>query len=112
MAPLAYTQLMEFRESRAFSKRVDDALAAEEHRTLQLYLAARPDAGHVIPRRGGLPKLRWSAAGRGKRGGVRVIYFWYVAKGRIYLLALYAKNERDDLSAEEQRVLRGLVEAD
>ena len=103
---------MEFRESRAFSKRVDDALSAEEYRTLQLHLVARPDAGQVIPRTGGLRKLRWSAAGRGKRGGVRVIYFWYVAKERIYLLALYSKNEKDDLSAEEQRVLRGLVEAD
>ena len=103
---------MEFRESRAFSKRVEDALSAEEYRALQLHLVARPNAGQVIPRTGGIRKLRWSVGRRGKRGGVRVIYFWYVAEERIYLLTLYAKNEKDDLSAVEQRVLRGLVEAD
>jgi hypothetical protein len=103
---------MEFRESRAFSKRVDRDFSAEEYRALQLHLVARPDAGQVIPGTGGLRKLRWSARGQGKRGGARIIYFWFVARARIYLLAIYAKNEQDDLSAEEKRVLRGLVEAD
>ena len=114
MAPVTYTCHLEFRESRAFSKRVDQLLSAEEYRALQLHLVARPDAGQVIPGTGGLRKLRWStgARGQGKRGGARVIYFRYVAKARVYLLALYGKNEQADLSAQEKRVLRALAEAD
>ena len=114
MTPLTYMLLVEFRESRAFSKRVDRVLSGEEYRALQLHLVARPDAGRVIPGTGGLRKLRWStvARGQGKRGGARVIYFRSVAKARIYLLAIYGKDEHDDLSAAEKRVLRPLVEAD
>jgi mRNA-degrading endonuclease RelE of RelBE toxin-antitoxin system len=103
---------MEFRETKVFSRQVDQAFSPEEYRALQLHLIARPDAGPVIPGTGGLRKLRWSAQGKGKRGGVRIIYFWLVAKERIYFLLLYAKNEKDDLSAEEKRLLRGLVDGD
>lgn len=111
---MTYIGLVEFRESRAFSRRVEPILSAEEYRALQLQLVARPDAGRVIPGTGRLRKLRWStrARGQGKRGGARVIYFRYVAKARIYLLAIYGKDEQDDLSAAEKRVLRALAEAD
>lgn len=111
---MTYIGLVEFRESQAFSRRVDRAFSAEEYRALQLHLLARPDAGRVIRGTGGLRKVRWSAdaRGKGKRGGARVIYFRYVATARIYLLAVYTKDERDDLSAAERRVLRALAQAD
>jgi mRNA-degrading endonuclease RelE of RelBE toxin-antitoxin system len=69
-------------------------------------------AGAVIPGSGGLRKVRWSPAGRGKRGGVRVIYYWAVAQERILMLLVYSKNERDDLSADQMRILRRVVEAE
>jgi hypothetical protein len=69
-------------------------------------------AGAVIPGSGGLRKVRWSLAGTGKRGGLRVIYYWAVAQDRILMLLIYSKNERDDLSAEQVRTLRRVVEAE
>jgi mRNA-degrading endonuclease RelE of RelBE toxin-antitoxin system len=69
-----------------------------------------PDAGAAIPGSGGLRKMRWRARGRGKRGGLRVIYYWADAQGYIYLLAIYEKNEQSDLSPAEISRLRDLVE--
>ncbi len=99
-------------ETRAFTNRVRDLLSDEDYRQLQLALAARPTAGTVIPGAGGLRKLRWSVAGRGKRGGVRVIYFWHPASERLLMLFAFAKNERADLSAEQKRLLRRVVETE
>jgi len=64
-------------------------------------LAERTDAGKVIPGTGGLRKLRWAAKGHGKRGGARVIYFWWLADDKILLLDIYAKGRQEDLSADE-----------
>jgi hypothetical protein len=103
---------MEIRESHVFTRQVDATLTLEDYRALQLHLVGRPDAGVVIPGSGGLRKLRWATTGRGKRGGARVIYYWYVEASRIYLLLLYAKNEQDDLSPEQKRTLKRLVAED
>jgi hypothetical protein len=73
---------------------------------MQSFLAARPDAGRIFRGSGGFRKLRWAGSGRGKRGGLRVIYYWWVAKDRISLLMVYPKNEMDDLTADELRRLR------
>jgi hypothetical protein len=100
---------MELIETPIFTRQVLAALSDEEYRALQLYLAGRPDAGVVIPGSGGLRKLRWRLPGRGKRGGARVIYYWKSAAGQLFLLFLYPKNVRSDLSATELRVLRQLV---
>lgn len=64
----------------------------------------------MIPGSGGLRKLRWAGSGRGKRGGLRVIYYWWVAKDRISMLLLYAKSEQDDLTSEQIRLLRKALE--
>jgi len=71
-----------------------------------------PDLGNVIPSTGGLRKVRWSHAGRGKgkRGGTRVIYYWHQPGEAVYLLVAYSKDQRDDLSARQKKVLRQLVE--
>ncbi len=72
-------------------------------------LLANPEAGALIPRSGGLRKIRFELPGRGKRGGARVIYYWVTASSRIYLLLAYAKNEQDDLTEEQSKTLRALV---
>lgn len=71
----------------------------------------QPELGDLIPGTGGLRKVRWAEAGRGKgkRGGLRVIYYWYAPLTLIYLLGMYSKTDRDDLSPEEKKTLRNLV---
>jgi mRNA-degrading endonuclease RelE of RelBE toxin-antitoxin system len=68
-------------------------LSDEEYRTLQLHLAAHPNSGAVIKGTGGLRKLRWSVAGRGKRGGARIIYYWAVSDNTILMLYGFPKND-------------------
>ncbi|MBI4663260.1 MAG: type II toxin-antitoxin system RelE/ParE family toxin [Verrucomicrobia bacterium] len=78
----------------------------DEYAELQAFLNVRPDAGKIIKHSGGIRKLRWAGSGRGKRGGLRVIYYWWVAKDRISLLMVYPKSERDDLTADQLKQLR------
>jgi len=73
-------------------------------------LVNRPDVGKIIPGSGGLRKLRWSAKGHGKRGGIRSIYYWFVSQDTILLLYAYPKSKRDDLTPEQLKQLRKLVE--
>jgi len=82
----------------------------ENYAMLQTHLAKHPEAGDVIRGGGGLRKIRWAAKGHGKRGGVRVIYYWWTGKDRISMLFLYPKNEMDDLSAEQLKLLRRALE--
>jgi hypothetical protein len=99
-------------ETKAFTARIGDLLEDDEYRTLQLELVQRPAAGSVIPGTGGLRKLRWAVAGRGKRGGARVIYFWHPESARILMLFAYSKNERADLTLAERQALRRVVESE
>jgi len=79
------------------------------YRALQLALIFRPEQGAVIPGSGGLRKIRWGMKGRGKRGGLRIIYFYEKAKETIYMLFVYPKNEQEDLTPTQLRVLGRLV---
>jgi hypothetical protein len=85
-----------------FILRVDD----DEYAEMQAHLVRHPDSGSIIKGSGGIRKLRWAGSGRGKRGGLRVIYYWWVAKDRISLLLVYPKNEQDDLTADQLKKLR------
>lgn len=97
-------------ETTVFTRRVSGLLDAESYRLLQLRLAADPEAGAVIPGTGGLRKIRWRSGSRGKRGGVRVIYYWAGARNTILMLMIFSKSERADLTADQRRRLRGIVE--
>jgi hypothetical protein len=103
---------MEFVETSVFSSLVEELLSAEEYLALQMALVLRPEQGALIPQSGGLRKLRWSYQGQGKRGGLRVIYYWQPTSDRVYLLFLYPKNRQEDLTTNQVRLLRRIVEED
>jgi mRNA-degrading endonuclease RelE of RelBE toxin-antitoxin system len=83
---------MEIIETSVFTRQVQAILSNEEYRQLQLPLVIHPDMGAVIPGSGRLRKMRWTIGGRGKRGGVRVIYYWAVLQDRILMLFMYTKK--------------------
>lgn len=101
---------MQFIETRIFTQQVTALLKDDEYSQLQVMLAMLPDSGPVIPSSGGLRKLRWSIGGRGKRGGVRVIYYWINRKDQILMLYMYPKNVQDDLTPQQLKTLREIVE--
>ena len=108
--PMAYNINVIILETSVFTRQVQVLLTDDEYRQLQAALVQRPDMGAVIPGSGGLRKVRWSAPGKGKRGGTRIIYYWAVAQDRILMLLIFAKSDQDDLTPYQLRVLRKLVE--
>ena len=97
-------------ETAIFTRQVLALLSDEEYRQLQLALVFHPDMGPVIPGNGGLRKARWAVEGRGKRGGVRVIYYWAIIHDKILMLFMYAKNEQDDLTPDQLKVLKRIID--
>jgi hypothetical protein len=85
-------------------------LADADRRAVVEYLAAHPKSGDLIEGTGGVRKLRWARDGRGKSGGVRVIYYFHSESMPLYLLTMFAKNERANLSKAERNELAGLVD--
>lgn len=102
--------LYSFKETGWFTKRVSELLTDEEYTKLQWRLIEFPDAGDVIKGSGGIRKIRQSAKGKGTRGGARVIYYFAAENQAIFMLDIYAKNEREDLSIEQIRQLKRAVE--
>lgn len=100
---------MLFIESTIFTRLVKDLLTDDEYRELQLTLIERPDIGPVIQNGGGLRKMRWALPGRGKSGGVRVIYY-LVTKDRILMVYIYPKGKQDDLTDDQLKRLRRIIE--
>ena len=100
---------MEFIEAPAFTKWLSKYLATTSYLELQLYLARHPEAGDVIPGTGGFRKLRWSdpRRGQGKRGGLRVVYYYFDQDQQIWFLTMYGKNEASDLSAQGEAATEG-----
>ncbi|MGH2525065.1 MAG: hypothetical protein ACRDH2_21350 [Anaerolineales bacterium] len=96
-------------ETPIFTRQVLDRLSDDEYRRLQVILANRPTVGSLIKGSGGLRKIRWAIEGRGKRGGVRVIYYWAAAHQRLLMLMIYSKRERDDLRPGQLKALRKTV---
>lgn len=100
---------MTFIETRGFSKIRDNYFDDSQFNMLQRYLVNRPDAGDIIKGSGGIRKLRWGLQGRGKRGGVRMIYYWIAKDDQILFLTAYAKNEATDLSQNAINAMREIV---
>lgn len=98
-----------FVESRLFSRLLGDYLTDDQYRELQAHLMAKPDAGDLIKGLGGVRKVRWRGAGRGKSGGLRVIYYWAVTAERIFMLTLYGKSEKVDLSPSDLRAIANFM---
>ena len=99
-------------ETPIFTRRNQTILSDEEYRLLQVHLVNKPDSGKVIRGSGGLRKLRWSAGGHGRRGGIRIIYYWFVSQDTLLLLFAYPKSEQDDLTPEQLRQLKRVVEGE
>jgi mRNA-degrading endonuclease RelE of RelBE toxin-antitoxin system len=100
---------MLFIETPIFTKIVKDLITDDEYRKIQLALVLRPEAGKIIPGSGGLRKIRWKSGGSGKRGGLRLIYFWDVQENKIYMLLIYKKSKQEDLTQNQLKILRNLV---
>ncbi len=105
---MAYTSFMIFIETSVFTREIRDLLPDEAYRMLQTALMHRPDAGDIIRGGGGLRKVRWNLPGRGKRGALRVIYFWD-PPNTVYMLLPYRKTDQDELTPEQLKFLRSMV---
>jgi hypothetical protein len=92
-----------------YRRRADELLSNDEQEAIVDLIAYEPTCGDLIPGTGGLRKVRVGRAGSGKRGGARVIYYFYTADFPVHLIALYAKNEKGDLSAKEKKKFAALV---
>jgi hypothetical protein len=103
---------MEFVEAPGFSRHLHEYFDDDGYRALQAELAADPETGDVMPGTGGFRKMRWAdpRRGKGRRGGLRIIYFYFESGQQIWLMALYGKNEAIDLSAKEKRALKSAIE--
>jgi hypothetical protein len=98
--------VLTFIETKLFSRLVGDYLTDEEYAALQWRLASDPAAGDLVRGSGGVRKVRWGVSGRGKSGGVRVIYYARTHLGEIWLLTIYAKNVAESIPASVLRQIR------
>ena len=109
---LPYNRFMEFIEATAFTKYVYDYLTDDEFLGLQGFLLKYPELGKIVPGSGGVRKLRWGASGKGKSGGVRVIYYFKKQDDEIWLLTIYSKSEVENIPAHILRQIRKEIEND
>ena len=96
-------------ETGPFQRKVGRLLSEDEKSELIAYLSMNPNAGVLIQGTGGIRKLRWARSGQGKSGGVRVIYYFHNEQLPLYLLALFGKNEKANISMEEKKLLSKVV---
>jgi hypothetical protein len=101
---------MEFIEATAFTKHVYEYLSDDEYAGLQSFLLQYPEAGKVVPGSGGVRKVRWAMSGKGKRGGVRVIYYFKRQDDEIWLLTIYSKNEVENIPSHVLRQIAKEIE--
>ena len=100
---------MQVVETPEFTKRLEALLADEEYRQLQIALCLRPEQGVLVPGGGGLRKIRWAKKGMGKRGGLRVLYYWNPTEEIVYMLFVFPKTEREDLTPGQVKTMARLI---
>jgi mRNA-degrading endonuclease RelE of RelBE toxin-antitoxin system len=105
---MAYNRIMIFIETAIFTREINKLLPDGEYHGLQMSLLLRPDAGELIRGSGGLRKIRWSMPGAGKRGGLRIIYYWDMPD-KIYMLLPYKKSAQEDLTPAQLKTLTNLI---
>ena len=105
---------MEFIEAPAFTRHLSEYLSEGAYQELQARLAANPEMGDLMPGTGGFRKLRWADVrrGKGRRGGLRIIYYHFQSDHQIWLMTLYGKDETSDLTVREKKALRAAIESE
>jgi len=105
---------MEFFEAPAFTRQVLNYLADDSYRELQHRLAVEPDLGDVMSGTGGFRKLRWAdpRRGEGRRGGLRIIYYYFPGDRQIWFMTLYDKDEASDLTAKKRQILKSAIQVE
>jgi RelE toxin of RelE / RelB toxin-antitoxin system len=103
------TRLITVAETLPFLRQAASLWGEEDRNAFVDFIAANPEAGDVIPDTGGIRKVRWSRPGTGKRGGVRVIYFYHDSTMPLYLLLIYAKAQRENWTQDEKRRAAALI---
>jgi len=105
---------MEFFEAPAFTRYLTRYLDDQQYCVLQIALANTPDLGDLIPGTGGFRKLRWADTrrGKGRRGGLRIIYYWFDHQDQIWMMTVYDKNESSDLTPDQRKALKAAIEAE
>lgn len=104
--------IMEFIEAPAFTRYLSEYLTDDEYRRLQILLTVDPARGDLMPGTGGFRKLRWTdpKRGKGRRGGLRIIYYFFETDQQIWLMTLYDKDEAADLTPKEKKMLKSAIE--
>jgi hypothetical protein len=97
-------------ETPIFTKLINETMSDDEYKELQEALVIKPDLGVLIKSSGGLRKVRWSVDGRGKRGGVRIIYYWMTENEQLYMMYIFPKNTQENLTDAQTKALRQIVE--
>jgi hypothetical protein len=105
---------MEFIEAPAFARHLPDHPNDDEYQELQARLGSNPELGDVMPGTGGFRKVRWADVrrGKGRRGGLRIIYYYFRSDHQIWLMTLYGKGEASDLTAGEKKALKASIESE
>ena len=103
-----------FFETPLFTRVVGDYLTDDSYRRLQYALMQNPEQGDLIPGTGGFRKIRWedTRRGKGKRGGLRIIYYCFTSVHQIWFFTIYGKNEATDLTTDEKRALKMAIQAE
>jgi len=102
--------VFEFIEAPGFTRILGPYLDDDEYATLQNYLNQHPESGVIVPGSGGVRKLRWSAEGRGKRGGLRVIYYLILSRGQIWMLTIYGKGTVENIPGHLLKRMKEAIE--
>ena len=97
-------------ETSVFTKLITSMMSDDDYKALQEVLVNRPDMGKVIRNSGGLRKVRWALDGKGKSGGIRVIYYWMTSDEQIYMLFAFQKSTQENLTKAQLSALRSIVE--
>lgn len=103
-----------FFETTVFTKTVSNYLSDDQYKELQNFMLCSPECGDVMPRTGGFRKLRWTDEGRGKgkRGGLRVVYYWLGRDKQFWMFAIYDKNEMENLTSAQEKKLKQAIQTE